>query len=131
MLKHNGPYKIEVDFETVTKLCEMHCTGVEIAGFLEISYDTLDRRVKEQQKPDGTFYSGFAEYYAVKCARGRISLRKLQWDSAKKGNVAMQIFLGKNMLDQTEKQQVDLAGVTEIKVDFVDVDVEAPAADEE
>ncbi len=30
-------------------------------------------------------------------------LRQLQWNSAERGNIVMQIFLGKNLLGQTDK----------------------------
>ena len=33
----------------------------------------------------------------------KIKLRKLQWKSAEKGNVTMQIFLGKNILGQQDR----------------------------
>jgi hypothetical protein len=33
----------------------------------------------------------------------KLRLRQLQWQSASKGNVTMQIFLGKNMLGQQDK----------------------------
>jgi hypothetical protein len=115
-----GRPKIEIDFETVDKLCEMHCSGVEIAGFLEIDYKTLNARVKEQLKQDGTTYAGFPEYRDAKSARGRISLRKMQWAAANRGNVPMQIFLGKNYLSQTEKQRIDMPDETIIKVSLRD-----------
>ena len=33
----------------------------------------------------------------------KMRLRQLQWKSAEKGNVTMQIFIGKNMLGQQDK----------------------------
>jgi hypothetical protein len=45
--------------------------------------------------------------YSVFLTKGRaemkLRLRQLQWQSASKGNVTMQIFLGKNMLGQQDK----------------------------
>ncbi len=35
----------------------------------------------------------------------KIKLRKLQWKSADKGNVTMQIFLGKNILGQKDRHE--------------------------
>jgi len=45
---------------------------------------------------------GFSEVYAQKRGSGRISLRRIQFRLAQK-NAAMAIFLGKNMLGQTDK----------------------------
>jgi hypothetical protein len=61
-----GRPRKEIDFTEVDKLCALHCTAEEIAGFFEITTFTLDQRIKEQQKPDGTYYKNFLEYFAVK-----------------------------------------------------------------
>lgn len=127
----NGVPRYELNFDQIEDLCAMHCTAREIAWFCNVSEDTLDRRIKEQCKPDGTCYSGFAEYFAINSSKGRISLRRMQWQSAKKGSIPMQVFLGKNMLDQTEKQQVDIKGITEIKVDFVGDDTEEATTEDD
>jgi len=39
--------------------------------------------------------------------QGRMSLRRYQWNSAEKGNVTMQIWLGKQYLGQSDKVVVD------------------------
>ena len=117
MVKNKGGRpRQEVDFNTVDKLCELHCTGVDIAGFIEIDYKPLNARVKEQLKQDGTTYAGFPEYLDAKSARGRVSLRKMQWASANRGSVPMLIFLGKNILGQTEKQTINMPAETIIEV---------------
>lgn len=92
-----GRPKIEVDFAEVDKLCQIQCTGEEIASFFGISYDTLERRCKEQ------FKVSLAEYIKEKSAKGKSSLRRLQWKAAMNGNVTMLIWLGKQYLGQTDK----------------------------
>lgn len=87
----------ELDFNTLAKLCEVHCTAFECAYFFEISIDTLDRRIKEE------YDISFAEYKAQKETIGKTQLRRKQFDIAMKGNVPLLIFLGKNMLDQKDK----------------------------
>ena len=42
--------------------------------------------------------------------KGKIRLRQLQWRAAEKGNVSMLIWLGKQVLDQTDRQEI-----TEVK----------------
>jgi hypothetical protein len=85
--------KAKVDGEQVLSLALMHCTNKEIAGFFGVSQDTIERR------------------FAVELAKGRqsgkIRLRKWQMQAAEKGNVAMLIWLGKNMLGQSDKIIID------------------------
>jgi methylphosphotriester-DNA--protein-cysteine methyltransferase len=88
------------DWETVDKLCQLMCTAEEIAGFLDVSVDTLYRRIKE------THDLTFAEYLTQKRVGAQIALRRAQWQSAMNGNVAMQIFLGKQYLGQSNKMDV-------------------------
>ena len=92
-----GRPKIEVNFAEVDKLCQIQCTGEEIASFFGISYDTLERRCKEQ------FKVSLAEYIKEKSAKGKSSLRRLQWKAAMNGNVTMLIWLGKQYLGQADK----------------------------
>ena len=44
----------------------------------------------------------YSEYLTKGKAEMKLRLRQLQWKSAEKGNVVMQIWLGKQMLGQTE-----------------------------
>ena len=45
----------------------------------------------------------FSEVYKEKRTRGMASLRRLQFDAAKGGNVTMLIWLGKQWLNQAER----------------------------
>ena len=91
-----GRPKIPIDGTLVEKLASIHCTMEEIASVCSCSVDTLERR--------------FAETIKQAKAKGRSSLRRYQWEAAQKGNTGMLIWLGKQLLDQTEKveQRVDL-----------------------
>ena len=80
--------KIKIDPIEVEKLAAMWCTTKEIASFFDCSVDTIDRR--------------FAENLAKGRDKGKIKLRRLQWQAAEKGNVVMLIFLGKQILDQRD-----------------------------
>jgi len=78
-----------VDTEAIKKLSQLHCTYEEIAEFCNISTKTLQRNY----------------VHLIKKGRemGRISLRRAQFEKALGGNVAMQIWLGKQHLDQKDK----------------------------
>ena len=84
-----GPKLIEIDPEGVRKLAAMHCTTQEIAAFYDCSRDTIERR--------------FAAELNKGRQQGKMQLRDWQLQSAKKGNVAMLIFLGKQYLGQSDK----------------------------
>ena len=74
---------------------------------LGISVDSLARRLKEKG-------FSFAEYKRKKQEPMRINLLKKQYDVAMQGNVSMLIWLGKQHLGQSEKQEheVKASGIT-------------------
>ena len=85
--------KIEINWEQVNQMCGIQCTGEEIASVLGVSYDTLQRRCEEEHN------MGFAEYFRLKGAAGKASLRRKQYQTAMDGNVTMLIWLGKTWLN--------------------------------
>ena len=95
-----GRPRIEINWDEFDKLCELHCTLTEIAGFFDCSEDTIERRVKE------THDINFAEYFRQKSSGGKISLRRKQYATAMAGDKTMLIWLGRNWLKQTEDKNV-------------------------
>ena len=86
------PKKYNLDTKQVEQLAGFGCTDTEIASFFDISRTTLERNY---------------EHYLTKGREeGKIRLRQYQWASAKKGNVAMLIWLGKQLLNQSDKQEI-------------------------
>ena len=86
------PKKYNLDTKQVEQLAGYGCTDTEIASFFDISRTTLERNY---------------EHYLTKGREeGKIRLRQMQWASAKKGNVAMLIWLGKQILGQSDKQEI-------------------------
>lgn len=108
--------RIEIDFKEVDKLCQLQCTAEEIAGFLNCSVDTLERRIKEEHGV------GFADYFQQKRSGGKISLRRKQFQKAMEGNPTMLIWLGKQYLDQAEKQELEHS-VSSITISVEDQDL--------
>jgi len=99
-----GRPRIELDskqYEILVGMMRIQCTQEEICEVLGMSPDTLDRRLKE--RGDG----GFAELYKRHQGEGRASLRRMQWKAAEGGNPTMLIWLGKQVLGQREKSEVD------------------------
>lgn len=91
--------KIEIEKEQFNKLCFLQCTLSEIAAFFNCSEDTIERWCKREYK------EGFADVYSKKRGLGKISLRRSQFRMAET-NPTMAIWLGKQYLGQTERQEV-------------------------
>jgi hypothetical protein len=107
-----GRPRIELDYNTIDKLCAIQCTGEEIASVLDIDYDTLNRRLKQ----DTGF--NFTEYFIKKSGNGKASLRRRQFELAANGNVTMLVWLGKQYLSQSDKTDIM---IDEDRVDKLDV----------
>ena len=96
MAKMGRPRK-QIDKTEFEKLCFLQCTEREFCSWFDVSDETLNKWCKENF--DGrTFLAVFKE----KRENGLISLRRTQFQLAEK-SPAMAIFLGKNLLGQTDK----------------------------
>ena len=89
-----GRPRIKVSIEDIEKLAQIGATQREMACFLGIDQNTLDRRLAEPK-------------YRAALNRGdsnfNISLRRKQAEIAMKGDRTMLIWLGKQRLGQTDK----------------------------
>lgn len=99
----NGPDPIEIDWEHVRGLCSIQCTRDEVASFLRISHDTLERASKRE------FKKKFVELRNEWSQGGKCSLRRKQWKLADK-SATMAIFLGKQMLGQRDDIRLNHSG---------------------
>ncbi len=99
-----GRPKKAIDYELVSKLAMIQCTEEEIAGILDISTRTLQRDEE------------FCRIYHTKKEAGRSSLRRQQWKTAEAGNPTMQIWLGKQYLDQKDKQEIGQHNTGDINI---------------
>jgi len=100
--KTTGRPRKEFNVENFEGLCKLQCTLEEIAGFLDLSEDTVERRCVE------IYGQPFAEVFRQKSAHGRISLRRTQFRLAEKSYV-MALWLGKQYLGQSDKVTLDKA----------------------
>ena len=89
------PYA-EIDWDQFDRLCEIQCTGEEIASVLGIDYDTLNAACKREHG------EGFSDCFEKRSGVGRASLRRRQHEVAMDGNPTMLIWLGKQRLDQKD-----------------------------
>jgi hypothetical protein len=86
------PKKV-IDPKLVQDLASIGCKTTEIAAIVGASVDTLDRRFAEEMNKGRNNL--------------RCSLRRWQLDAAKKGNVTMLIWLGKQLLDQKDVARME------------------------
>tara|TARA_B100000674_G_scaffold328834_1_gene274554 strand:- start:32 stop:334 length:303 start_codon:yes stop_codon:yes gene_type:complete len=82
------PKKYNLDTDQIKKLASLGCTNKEIADFFGCSADLLEK--------------SYSEFLTKGRAEQKLRLRQLQWKSAEKGNIVMQIWLGKQILGQSE-----------------------------
>lgn len=92
-----GPKLKVVDWDEFDKLCGIQCTLPEIAAWFNVSEDTIERICIREKRVK------FAEYFNQKRSRGKIPLRRRQYQAAMDGNTALLIWLGKQYLGQSEK----------------------------
>jgi hypothetical protein len=90
--------QIEIDKDIFEGLCKIQCTLVEIAAVFDCCDETIERWCKRE------YEEGFADVYKKKSSGGKIALRRYQFKMAET-NVAMAIWLGKQWLGQTDKQE--------------------------
>lgn len=99
MTKMGRPKK-EISKDLFEKLCELQCTEVEICGVFDICEDTLNSWCKD------TYGMTFSDTFKKKGAKGKMSLRRLQYRIADGGNATMAIWLGKQWLGQGDILEV-------------------------
>lgn len=104
MAKMGRPRK-EIDQKQFEALCGIWCTLEEICSFFHVTDKTLNSWCRR------TYGETFSEVFKQKRNIGNISLRRYQFQAAKKGNVTMLIWLGKQRLGQTDKVQMDTSAV--------------------
>ncbi|MBK6773429.1 MAG: hypothetical protein IPG78_15130, partial [Ignavibacteria bacterium] len=102
--KPNKNSLLKISEEDVRKLAERFWTITEIAAFFNCSDKTISNR--------------FSDIVVKGKENGRAKLRDIQLRSAMNGNVTMQIWLGKQYLKQTDKQETDITLPTEIIIEL-------------
>ena len=105
------PKKYDIDTNQVEKLSSFGCTNIEIGSFFGCSPDLLEK--------------SYSEFLTKGRDKGKIRLRQLQWklaegDATHPPNATMLIWLGKQILGQTDKSEIELSRPIE-DIDFEDI----------
>ena len=104
--RQGRPPKV-IDKSQFEKLCGLQATLEEIAGFFECDENTVNAWCNK------VYGTTFSEVFKSKSASGKLSLRRSQFKLAEK-SAAMAIFLGKNMLGQTDKVEATINEVEDL-----------------
>lgn len=102
-----GRPKKQINKEEFEKLCFLQCTRNEFCMWFDVSDETLNKWCKDNYNGK-TFLAVFQE----KKQGGLISLRRTQFQLAEK-SPAMAIFLGKNLLGQSDRVEQTIKDVSE------------------
>lgn len=86
------PIKHNLDINLLKKLASIQCTMEEIAAICDCSVDTLERR--------------YADIIKKGKENGKTSLRRHLWKMVEAGNAGVAIWLSKQHLGMTEKNEV-------------------------
>src|SRR5215472_6703062 len=105
-----GRKAIKIDVAELEKLCGLQCTDAEIASFFGVSTRTIERRKAQ---------TAFTEAIERGRAKGKLSVRRMLFGMAAKGNIAAVIFLAKNTIGYRDVVASELSGPngTPIEVD--------------
>ena len=93
-----GRPQAEIDLAKLEALGEIQCTLDEASAVLGVGHATLERRLASDPAVAGAYERGKA--------KGRASLRRLQYQGAVAGNPTMLIWLGKQLLGQRDTLDV-------------------------
>ena len=92
-----------INWEELDKLCFMQSTIREIAHWVKCSPQAIENRCAKEQG------MSFGKYFEKKSAGGLISLRRNLFKLSE-SNVAAAIFLAKNYLGMSDKQEIEHSG---------------------
>lgn len=88
----------EFDVSEVEKLGMMGASVEELAAWFGSEPSEIQREMEDQ---NGAFRKAYEKGYG----KLKISLRRQQIETARKGNVSMLIWLGKQLLEQSDKRE--------------------------
>ena len=86
------PKKYNIDNKDVEKLASYGCSVREIANYFGCSEDLIKK--------------SYSQFVTKGKDKGKIRLRQMQWRAAENGSVPMLIWLGKQILGQSDKQEI-------------------------
>src|SRR3981081_790840 len=96
-----------IDLVELEKLCGLQCTDAEIAAWFGVTERTIARKRK---------IGKFVEVMERGKMKGRISVRRMQMKLLENGNATMGVWLGKNILGQTDEEHPQFDGLRAVLI---------------
>ena len=92
----------DIDVGELEKLALLHCTQGECAAFFGVTEETMCRVLKRTAAHRDAYQRGLQ--------RGKLSIRRKQYELAMAGDKTMLIWLGKQLLGQVDRQETKHTG---------------------
>lgn len=110
------------EIEAFKQMCSMMCTEKEICALMGVSDKTLVRLINRHlyreltgvKYEEGVQPLTFNDAFEVYSAQGKASLRRMQFAAAKSGDRTMLVWLGKQWLGQTDRNEINVTEVPQI-----------------
>lgn len=109
-----GRTKLEINWAVLDALVQRGATKVSAAAILEVSHDTIERRIEEK------YGCNFEEYKAQKFEKTKAKLVERAIDKALNGDNTMLIFCLKNLCGWADKIESEFSNKEAFQVVFND-----------
>lgn len=105
-----GRKRVEINYDKLDALLQFKVTKAFCADYLEISEDTLERRLKDDKNMT------FTEYHKLKMQRTAVKLQQKAIEQAMAGNAALMIFSLKNIANWSDKIETQVDSSIQIEI---------------
>lgn len=116
--KRRGPKPKEINWDKLDAALQFGARLLDCRGLLDLDEETIRKAIKEKHDLN------FGDYRELRMSTMRTKLLQKQFDVAMQGNVAMLIWLGKQHLDQKDKQEID-SKINQIQINIDSKDAKA------
>ena len=113
-----GRPRRKFDLEKVTVMASIGASPYEMASYFDCSTRVIQQRMTEDE--EDPVKGDFLRAYKKGFGEVKRSLRRCQIETALNGNPALLIWLGKNLLDQTDKidSKQEISSKSEVKMEI-------------
>lgn len=116
--KKMGRPRRKFDLEKVTVMASIGASPYEMASYFDCSTRVIQQRMAEDE--EDPVKGDFLRAYKKGFGEVKRGLRRVQIETAMNGNPALLIWLGKNLLDQTDKidSKQEISSKSEVKMEI-------------
>ena len=111
-----GKPRTVFDLEKVTIMAAIGASPYEMASYFDCSTRVIQKRLAEDE--DDPIKGDFVRAYKKGFGEVKRGLRRVQIETAMNGNPALLIWLGKNLLDQSDKMESKSEVTQDVKMEL-------------